>query len=111
MNNVMTIQGVDAVIQFDPDLGLFRGEFTGLNGGADFYAADVDGLQREGEVSLRVFLEMCAQDGVEPFVKGSGRLMLRLPPELHAKAATAAKAAGISLNAMIEQAIRHELAA
>ena len=111
MNNVMTIQGVDAVIQFDPDLGLFRGEFTGLNGGADFYAADVDGLQREGEVSLRVFLEMCAQDGVEPFVKSSGRLMLRLPPELHAKAATAAKAAGISLNSMIEQAIRHELAA
>jgi len=111
MNNVMTIQGVDAVIQFDSDIGLFRGEFTGLNGGADFYAADVEGLQREGEASLRVFLDMCAHDGVEPFAKSSGRLMLRLPPELHAKAATAAKAAGISLNSMIEQAIRHEIAA
>ena len=111
MNNVMTIQGIDAVIQFDPEIGMFRGEFSGLNGGADFYATDVDGLQREGEISLRVFLDMCAQDGVEPFAKSSGRLMLRLPPELHAKAATAAKASGMSLNAMIEQAIRHELAA
>ncbi len=110
MNNVMTIQGVDAVIQFDPKIGMFRGEFTGLNGGADFYATTVDGLQHEGAISLRVFLDMCAQDGVEPFIKSSGRLMLRLPPELHAKASTAAKAAGISLNAMIEQAIRHELA-
>ena len=90
---------------------MFRGEFSGLNGSADFYATDVAGLQREGEISLRVFLDMCAQDGVEPFAKSSGRLMVRLPPELHAKAATAAKASGMSLNAMIEQAIRHELAA
>lgn len=37
MNNVMNIDGHTAVITYDPDLGLFRVEFTGLNGGADFY--------------------------------------------------------------------------
>ena len=45
--NTMTINGYQAVIAFDPDIQMFRGEFVGLNGGADFYAKDVDGLRRE----------------------------------------------------------------
>ena len=56
--NTMTINDYQAVIAFDPDIQLFRGEFVGLNGVADFYAADVAGLKREGEISLRVFLEV-----------------------------------------------------
>lgn len=34
---------------------MFRGEFVGLNGGADFYAKDIDSLHKEGEISLKVF--------------------------------------------------------
>ena len=64
--NTMTINDYQAVIMFDPDIQMFRGEFIGLNGGADFYAKDVDGLRREGEISLSVFLEACAVDGVDP---------------------------------------------
>ncbi len=41
----MEINGYKAVIQFDPDIDMFRGEFVGLNGGADFYAHDVAGLR------------------------------------------------------------------
>ena len=48
-----------AVISFDPDVGLFRGEFVGLNGGAGFYADSVDGLHKEGEASLQTLLEGC----------------------------------------------------
>ena len=55
--NTMTVGEYQAVIAFDPDIQMFRGEFVGLNGGADFYAADVPGLKREGEVSLREGLE------------------------------------------------------
>ena len=51
----MTINGLNAVITYDSDIDLFRGEFVGLNGGADFYAADAEGLRREGEISLKVF--------------------------------------------------------
>ncbi len=62
----MIINGYRAMITFDPDLEIFRGEFVGLNGGADFYAADVEGLKREGAISLRVFLEACERRGVAP---------------------------------------------
>ncbi len=59
MQNTMTIDGNQAVITFAPEIPMFRGEFLGLNGGADFYAKDVKGLQREGGISLNVFLERC----------------------------------------------------
>jgi predicted HicB family RNase H-like nuclease len=102
----MTINGYQAVISFDSDIQMFRGEFVGLNGGADFYAKDVEGLRREGEISLRVFLEACAQDGVDPHKHFSGKFSLRVAPELHEAAAIAAAASGQSLNQWAAEAIR-----
>jgi predicted HicB family RNase H-like nuclease len=107
MMNVMEINGVKAVIAFDPEINMFRGEFVGLNGGADFYSTDIDGLRREGETSLKVFLDMCTEEGVSPYRKTSGRLNLRLSEELYDKAATLAKASGKSVNAWIADVIRH----
>ncbi|MCA3176851.1 MAG: type II toxin-antitoxin system HicB family antitoxin [Burkholderiales bacterium] len=104
--NTMTINGYQAVISFDSDIQMFRGEFVGLNGGADFYAKDVEGLRREGEISLRVFLEACAQDGVDPHKHFSGKFSLRVAPELHEAAAIAAAASGQSLNQWAAEAIR-----
>ncbi|MDR2925887.1 MAG: type II toxin-antitoxin system HicB family antitoxin [Azoarcus sp.] len=106
MNNLITINGQRAVISFDPDINLFRGEFVGLaSGGADFYAADVDGLRREGEISLRAYLDMCQEDGVPPFRSFSGKFNVRLPPALHAACAAAAKSSGKSLNQWVSEAL------
>ena len=104
--NTMTINGYQAVISFDPDIQMFRGEFVGLNGGADFYAKDVDGLRHEGAISLRVLLEACAEDGVDPRKHFSGKFSLRVDPELHEAATIAAAAHGQSLNQWAAEAIR-----
>jgi predicted HicB family RNase H-like nuclease len=98
MINQMTIDGVKAVVTYDSDIDMFRGEFLGLNGGADFYAKDAEGLKREGAISLKVFLEACQEDGVEPFKSYSGKFVLRIPPEDHAAISIAAIASGKSLN-------------
>lgn len=37
MPDCVIIDGCRAIIQYDPDIEMFRGVFTGLNGGADFY--------------------------------------------------------------------------
>lgn len=78
MKNVMEIDGYKALIAFDPDTSQFRGEYVNLNGGADFYAADLKSLKREGKISLKVFLDMCREDGIEPRKSYSGKLMVRL---------------------------------
>lgn len=98
MMNTMEIAGFKATINYDPDIEMFRGEFQGLNGGADFYAKDIDGLHKEGQISLQVFLEMCEEEGIEPRKEYSGKFNLRVPPKLHAEVAARAAANGKSLN-------------
>ncbi|NKJ21151.1 type II toxin-antitoxin system HicB family antitoxin [Dyella sp. SG609] len=109
MINVMTIDGHKAVIEYDPELEMFRGEFTSLNGGADFYATDVAGLAREGSTSLRVFFETCRANGIEPYKNFSGKFQARIPPKLHERAVTAAAARGVSLNQLLQIALEHEV--
>jgi predicted HicB family RNase H-like nuclease len=108
MINTMEINGYKAVIHYDPDIGMFRGEFMGLNGGADFYATTVEGLQEEGSKSLKIFLEMCAEDGVNPRREFTGRFNLRIPPNLHERIAILAQASGKSINAWMTEALAHE---
>ena len=98
MMNIMDINGYQAVIKYDPEIEMFRGEFINLNGGADFYAADVESLRKEGETSLKVFIEMCREDGVEPRKTFSGKFNLRVSPELHSQVVSRAAAEGKSLN-------------
>ena len=108
MINIMEINGYKAVISYDPEIGMFRGEFVGLNGGADFYAATVEDLREEGNRSLKVFLEMCAEEGVNPRREFSGRFNLRIPPDLHERIAIVAQSSGKSINAWMTEALTHE---
>ncbi|BCR03652.1 antitoxin HicB [Desulfuromonas versatilis] len=105
MMNMMEIDGYRAVIAYDPEIEMFRGEFVGLNGGADFYAKDADGLKKEGAASLKVFLDMCAEDGVNPRKEYSGKFNVRVPGKLHADIARAAAAHGKSLNQWVVEVL------
>jgi predicted HicB family RNase H-like nuclease len=66
MNNVMTVDGYRAKIEYDEEIDLFRGEILGLSGGADFYAKNPEELRAEFKKSLRVFFQVCAEKGIEP---------------------------------------------
>ena len=105
MMNMMEINNYRAIVQYDPDIEMFRGEFVGLNGGADFYASDIKGLKEEGEISLKAFLEMCTEDGVEPRKNYPGKFNVRIPPELHADIASVATAEGKSLNQWVVETL------
>lgn len=105
MKNVIEIEGHKAVLSFDPDIGMIRGEFLGLSGGADFYAGSVDALVAEGRKSLQVYLDMCSEKGVTPFRSFSGRFNVRLDPRTHEAAVVAAAAENKSLNEWVAEAI------
>ncbi len=64
--NIMSIDNYRAAVTYDPDADMLRGEFLGLNGGADFYASDIPALKAEGAKSLAAFLEACKENGIDP---------------------------------------------
>ena len=105
MKNVIEIDGHKAVLSVDPEIGMIRGEFIGLAGGADFYAKSLDRLITEGRKSLKVFLDICKEKNIEPFREFSGRFNVRLDPKMHEAAVIAAAAENKSLNEWIASVI------
>ena len=64
--NIMEIDGYKAKIEYDSNLDLFWGEILGLNGSADFCGKSTASLRKEFRKSLKVFLEVCEENGIEP---------------------------------------------
>ena len=108
--NVMTVDGYNARIEYDPETDMFRGEILGLNGGADFYGKNPKELRQEFKRSLAVFLEVWAEKGIEPRRNYSRKFNLRIPPELHERLAIAAQAAGKSINTLAAEALAMRVA-
>ena len=108
---MMTLDGYNAKIEYDAGLDRFRGEVLGLNGGADFYGKNPRELRAEFKKSLKVFLEVCQEKGIEPRRNYSGKFNLRIPPDLHEKLAIVAQAEGKSINAVAQEALQQRVAA
>ncbi len=105
--NIMDFGDYKALISYDADIEMFRGEFIGLNGGADFYADNIKDLHKEGQTSLDVFLDMCREEGIQPKKAYSGRFNVRVSPTVHEQAVISATAEGKSLNQWVADRLSH----
>ena len=107
--NMMEIDGYRAKIEYDPELDQFRGEILGLNGSADFYGKSPSSLRKEFKNSLKVFLEVCKEKGINPLKEYSGKFNLRIPPKLHSKIAARATADSKSINQWVSEILKHSV--
>jgi predicted HicB family RNase H-like nuclease len=96
--NTMTYKGYTARIKYDERDNIFVGRILGIRGIVSFHGETVAELRTEFEHAVRDYLADCKEKGVHPEKPASGRLLLRVPPEIHGRALVAAQAAGKSLN-------------
>ncbi len=110
MTNTMTYRSYSARIGYDDEDGIFIGRIAGIRDGASFHADNVEALREAFHEAVEDYLETCARIGKEPQKPYSGRMMFRVNPEIHRRAALAAELAGKSLNQwaeeVLEQAVR-----
>ena len=102
-DKVMTHESYKGQVEFDDEAGIFHGEVLDLRDVVTFQGKTVDELKRAFQDSVDDYLEFCEARGEEPDKPFSGRLMLRLPPELHRKVYTSSKLEGKSLNQWIAE--------
>ena len=107
--NIMKVDGYKAKIEYDPELDQFRGEILGLNGSADFYGKNPANLRKEFRNSLKVFLDVCDEKGINPTREFSGKFNLRIPPKLHSKIAAQATADDKSLNQFVSEILEQSI--
>ncbi len=107
--NMMEIDGYKAKIEYDPELDQFRGEILGLNGCADFYGKSPASLRKEFKISLKVFLEVCEEKGINPTKNYSGKFNLRIPSGLHREIAARATASDKSINEWVSEILKRSV--
>ncbi|MDO5609498.1 MAG: type II toxin-antitoxin system HicB family antitoxin [Pseudomonadota bacterium] len=101
MNN-MIHKGYSARVEYDDRDGIFVGRVLGINDIIGFHADNVAELKAAFAEAVDDYLESCQRRGVEPQTVASGRLMLRVSPDVHRASLIAAQAQGKSLNQWAE---------
>ena len=96
--NTLNHKGYTARIEFDDRDNIFVGRVLGLRETISFHGETVVELRTEFESAIEDFLLDCKRQGIRPEKPASGKLMLRVPVEVHGAALIAAQARGKSLN-------------
>ncbi len=100
---MLRYKGYHGKVEFDEEAELFHGEVMDMRDVITFQGKSVDELIQAFRDSIDDYLEFCQQRGEQPDKPFSGRLMLRLPTDIHRKVYLRAKKEGKSLNEYITE--------
>ncbi|MDL2322160.1 type II toxin-antitoxin system HicB family antitoxin, partial [Desulfosarcina sp. OttesenSCG-928-B08] len=90
--------GYQAKIEYDGEDRIFVGHIAGIRAIVGFHGASVPELETAFHDAVDDYLHHCEEKRISPQRPYSGKIMLRIPPEIHARAAMQAEASGKSLN-------------
>ena len=89
----------------EADDGVFSGQVTGLRDVITFEGGTFAEVEQAFRDSIDDYLAFCAERGEAPDRPFSGRIPLRIDPEVHRRVAARAQAEGVSLNQWIARKI------
>ncbi len=108
MSNTLTYQGYAARIEFSAEDECLVGHIAGIQDKVGFHGESVPELKTAFEEAVEDYLTSCKVIGKTPQKPYSGKLMLRLKPEIHAAVAVAAELRGVSINQWASDALSRE---
>lgn len=111
MKNTLSYKGFTARIEFDPDDKIFFGRVLGVREIIGFHGETVKELVTDFHNAINHYLELCRQRGEKPQKTYSGKLTLRLSPDIHASIATVAAHTGKSINKWVAETLEHAIQA
>ena len=110
MKNTLSYKKFTARIEFDSDDNIFFGRVLGVDDIIGFHGETVTELTADFHHAINHYLDVCKQRGENAQKTYSGKLTLRISPDIHADIAIAAAHTGKSINKWVtetlEQVIR-----
>ena len=105
MSNQMEYKGYKASMSFDPMDKIIVGRVLEVDDIIAFHGESVAEFEAKFRSAIDEYLAACKAIGSEPDRPASGKLMLRVAPDIHAAALKAAARSGMSLNKWAEGAL------
>ena len=108
---LLRYKGYTGSVEYSEEERSFFGKVLGLRrDGIIFEGDSVATLQKDFEDAIDQYLFHCKESGIDPEKPYNGNFVLRMPSDLHGRAAEAAMIQGKSLNEFINDAVRSALA-
>ena len=105
MNNTMSFRGYTASMVFDAEDKIIVGRVLDIDDIISFHGESVSEFEVNFHAVIDDYVSACEQLGSVPEKPPSGKLMLRVAPNVHAAALKAAARSGVSLNKWAEWAL------
>jgi len=94
---------------FSEEDAVFHGKIIGIKALISFEGDSVKAITNDFHKAVDEYLMFCASRGKEPEKPFKGSFNIRIGTDLHRKLALTASARGISLNTLVEDAIRQSV--
>jgi predicted HicB family RNase H-like nuclease len=94
----MTHRNYYARVGFDDRDNILVGRILGIRSIISFHGETIAELRTEFEKAVDDYVAQCVELGIAPEKPASGKMLLRVPPEVHGRALVVSQAAGKSLN-------------
>jgi len=105
-NNYIHYKNYVGSVEFSEIDAVFHGKVMGIKSLISFEGDSVSTLIEDFHNAIDEYLDFCVQENIQPEKPFKGSFNVRIGSDLHRKAALAASARGISLNTLVEDAIR-----
>ncbi|MEY4980647.1 MAG: hypothetical protein RLZZ352_2917 [Pseudomonadota bacterium] len=105
MTNTMTYKGYTARMVFDAEDKIIVGRVLDIDDIISFHGVSVSEFEANFHAAVDDYLAASEALGSAPEKPASGRIMLRIAPEVHAAAIKAAASSGTSLSQWAERAL------
>lgn len=107
MKNMMRYKGYTGTVEYSEEDGCLFGRLAGIDDIISYEGESVSEMRRAFQNAVDDYLSDCAATGKQPDKPYSGKFVLRLDPELHARLAMRAREAGKSLNQYAVEVLAH----
>lgn len=111
MKDVLTYKGFIGSVHFNASDRVFFGKVEGINDLVTFEGTTVDELENAFKSMVDEHIKDCEAEGIPIEKSYKGTFNIRLNPGIHKKAAQVALMRGITLNQLVQRAIKREIEA
>lgn len=108
-SDLMVYKDYYSSVYYSEEDQTFFGKIEGINDSITFEGESVQELKTAFAEAVEDYLALCKEIGKEPLKPYKGTFNVRIESELHKKVAIEAAKRGISLNQLVEEAIKDKV--
>jgi predicted HicB family RNase H-like nuclease len=109
MKDVLRYKDFIGSVHFSAEDECFFGKIEGIDDLVTFEGHAVGDLKRSFREAVEDYVDLCRRTGKPLFKSYVGTFNIRMPAELHRKAARKSALLGISLNQLVQRAVEKEI--